>query len=336
MLTRRLDTIGGRLKPFFPLLPNPHVATIAANFWPRRFEEWRYPVEAKLINTEAGVRILVHVQRPLVEKPKGEVVLVHGLEGSSHSGYMRSLAQTLLADGWVVHRTNIRSCGGTEFLCNTLYHAGLTADVFAYLMELDRQRRSPVYLVGYSLGGNQVLKLTGELGETAKRVLAGVCAVSTPLDLRACSRSLEEPRNLVYQYWYTYHMLKRLRLRKKVLGDAIPWDGVKKLRSIYAIDDHITGPAFGFRDAEHYYQTQSSQGYVGKITVPCLLVQAKDDPMIPFELFRQPAVTGNPKITVFAPDRGGHLGFIARNQPRFWVDGVICSWLNECGNRADR
>ena len=84
------------------------MATIAANFWPRRFEEWRYPVEAALFNTEKDVRILVHVQRPRRERPKGEVVLVHGLEGSSNSVYMRSLAQTLLDDGWTVHRTNIR------------------------------------------------------------------------------------------------------------------------------------------------------------------------------------------------------------------------------------
>ena len=321
------------MKPFVPLLPNPHLATIAANFWPRRFEEWRYPVEAKLFNTEAEVRILVHVQRPLTESPKGEVVLVHGLEGSSESGYMLSLAQTLLDDGWVVHRTNIRSCGGTEFLCNTLYHAGLTTDLFAYIMDLDRQRRTPVYLVGYSLGGNQVLKLAGEMAETGRRVLAGVCAVSTPLDLRTCCLSLEEPRNAVYQYWYTSHMLRRLRLRKKVLGDAIPWDGVEKLKTLYRIDDRITGPAFGFSGADHYYQTQSSQGFLSKIMVPCLLVQAKDDPMVPFAVFEQPAVRQNHNIQVLATERGGHIGFLARSLPRFWVDGAICGWLNQSGNK---
>lgn len=321
------------MKPFLPLLPNPHLATIAANFWPRRFEEWRYPVEAKLFNSEADVRVLIHIQRPKVEAPKGEVVLVHGLEGSSESGYMLSLSQALLDDGWVVHRTNIRTCGGTEFLCNTLYHAGLTTDLFSYLMELDRQRRTPIYLIGFSLGGNQVLKLAGELGETARRILAGVVAVSTPLDLRACCLALEERRNFVYQYWYTSHMLKRLRLRKKVMGEAIPWDGVEKLSTLYQIDDRITGPAFGFRNADHYYQTQSAQGYVGAIRVPCLLIQAQDDPMIPFALFEQAAVRGNPAVQLVAPGRGGHIGFIARDQPRFWVDGVIRAWMNQIGNR---
>ena len=322
------------MKPFLPLLPNPHLATIAANFWPRRFEEWRYPVEAKLFNTEADVRILVHVQRPKVDKPKGEVVLVHGLEGSSSSGYMRSLAQALLDDGWIVHRTNIRTCGGTEFLCNTLYHAGLTSDLFAYIMNLDRQRRTPIYLVGFSLGGNQVLKLAGEMGDPGRRVLSGVCGVSVPIDLAACSRSLEEPRNRMYQYWFTSHMVRRLRMRKKVLGDLIPWDGVEKLESIFRIDDRVTGPSFGFKGADHYYQTQSSQVFLDKIAVPCLLIQAKDDPMIPFKMFNQPALRDNRNVTLLAAERGGHIGFIARTMPRFWVDGVIRDWLNQLGNNA--
>ena len=292
-------------------------------------------MEAKLVNTDAGVRILVHIQRPRGDaKPKGEVVMVHGLEGSSNSGYMQSLAQTLLESGYVVHRTNIRTCGGTEFLCDTLYHAGLTSDLFAYVMELDRQRRTPIYLVGFSLGGNQALKLAGEMGQTARRVLAGVCAISTPIDLRACSLALEEPRNRIYQRWYTRHMLRRLRLRKKVLGDKIPWDGVENIDSIYRIDDRITGPAFGFSGADHYYQTQSAQGFLEKIAIPCLLVQAKDDPMIPFGIFEQPALRRNERISLVATEHGGHLGFIARNLPRFWVDGVIRDWIDRTGNNA--
>jgi predicted alpha/beta-fold hydrolase len=322
------------VKPFFPLLPNPHLATIAANFWPRRFEEWRYPVEAKLFHTEPSVRILVHIQRPKRERPKGEVVLVHGLEGSSNSGYMQSLAQVLLDDGWIVHRTNIRTCGGTEFLCDTLYHAGLTSDLFAYLMDLDKQRRTPIWLVGFSLGGNQVLKLAGEMGTTARRVLAGVCAVSAPIDLRACSVSLEERRNQIYQYWYTSHMVRRLKVRKKVLGDKIPWDGVEKLKSVYGIDDRVTGPAFGFTGADHYYQTQSAQAFIDKIAIPCLLVQSKDDPLIPYRIFEQPAVQNNRHVTLATADHGGHIGFISRSLPRFWVDAVIRDWFNEIGNNV--
>jgi hypothetical protein len=322
------------VKAFAPLFPSAHLATIAANFWPRHLEEWRFPVEARLFRTEGDVRILVHTQRPRDEPVRGDVVLVHGLEGSSHSGYMLSMAQALLEAGYAVHRTNIRSCGGTEFLCDTLYHAGLTVDLFAYLLDLDRQRRTPAYLVGFSLGGNQVLKLAGELGDDGRRLLAGVCAVSTPIDLRECCLSLNEPRNLIYSRWYTHHMVGRLKRRKQVLGDRIPWNGTDRLRSVYEIDDKVTGPAFGFRNADHYYQTQSAQNFLAGIRVPALLIQAKDDPMIPFRVFEQPAVTANPRVQLLATGAGGHLGFVARTTPMLWLDGAVTEWLNRIsGNK---
>ena len=133
-------------------------------------------MDAKLFQTEPEVRVLVHTQKP-VGAPVAEVVLVHGLEGSSESPYMRGMAQTLLEADCVVHRFNIRTCGGTDFLCTTLYHGGLTSDLLAWLMELDRQRRTPVHLVGFSLGGNMALKLAGEMG----RMRGGYW--------RACARS---------------------------------------------------------------------------------------------------------------------------------------------------
>ncbi len=177
--------------PFRPAFRNPHLATILTTFWPRTLDTRRYPVHSRLFHTESGVQVLIDTQQP--ENPRGEVVLVHGLEGSSHAPYMRSMAQALLEDGFTVHRTNIRSCGGTEFLCSTLYHAGLTKDIFAILTDLDRQRRTPVFLVGFSLGGNQALKMAGELGGDAHRLLAGVVAISTPIDLAECGRGLSHP-----------------------------------------------------------------------------------------------------------------------------------------------
>ncbi len=107
---------------------------------------------------------------------------------------------------------------------------------------------------------------------------------------------------------------------------------MEKFKTLYEIDDRVTAPAFGFQGAEHYYQTQSAQGFAAKIAVPCLIIQAKDDPMIPFRVFDQPAIRDNRNITVLATEKGGHIGFIARNMPRFWVDGAICEWLNQLRN----
>lgn len=315
------------MRPFRPLFANPDVATIAANFWPRHLDTARFPVEERLFETEPGVQVLIHLQRPDAGS-RGECVLVHGLEGSSSSKYMLSLAQTLLTAGYTVHRMNIRSCGGTDFLCQTLYHAGLTSDIRAYLQSI----AAPVWLIGFSLGGNQVLKLAGELGKNRTDLLAGVCGVSTPLDLAACSRSLLAPRNRIYNWHYLRGMKARLRRRQATLGERwIASRELDRITTLWEIDDLVTGPSFGFRDAVEYYTTQSSIGFVSGIGVPCLLVQAKDDPMIPFALFEGPEVRGNANVRVISTDHGGHIGFLARGTPRVWVDEVVTGWIGAGG-----
>src|SRR5215831_2157405 len=142
----------GDLRPFRPIVPNHHLLTIAGNFWPRRLDTKRYPVEAKLYRTEADVQVLVQSQRPRGEA-LGEIILTHGLEGSGESGYMRSLSQAGLEAGFAMHRFHMRTCGGTERLCQTLYHAGLTSDLLSVARQLHQQGRTPVYLAGFSLGG---------------------------------------------------------------------------------------------------------------------------------------------------------------------------------------
>src|SRR5260370_18327481 len=109
-------------------------------------------------------------------------------------------------------------------------------------------------------------------------------------------------------------------------GSYTEWD-FRGIRSIFEIDDKITAPSFGFRGAEHYYATQSANQFLEKIRVPTLVVQARDDTFIPFEIFRHPAFESNPNLTLVAPESGGHLGFIARDKPRFWLDGVILEWI---------
>ena len=312
--------------PYYPIFRNPDLATIAAAFWPRTLNESLYPVQARLFHTETDVRVLVHSQAPPGDA-RGDVVLVHGLEGSSLSGYMRSMAQTLLEQGYRVHRFNIRTCGGTEFLCRTLYHAGLTSDLLFFLLDLDRRRRTPVHLVGFSLGGNLSLKLAGELGHDAARLLHSVCAVSTPIDLLTSARRIDAPRNRVYQWWFLRGMKRRLRLRRAILQGVVPLEGLDKVRSLYEFDDRFTAPSFGFRSAEHYYQTQSALNFLPAIRVPALLVQAKDDPLIPYSCFQDGRLAANPNLRLLATEHGGHLGYLSRPLPRFWVDGVALWWI---------
>lgn len=310
-------TIKGELTPFEPIVPNPHFLTIAGNFWTRPLDTVRFPVDATLYRTEPEVQVLVHTQRP-PEPVKGEVVMVHGLEGSSESGYMRSLSHALLTAGYAAHRFHMRTCGGTARLCKTLYHAGLTSDLLAVLRQLRERQRAPVHLVGFSLGGNVVLKLAGELGEQAHGLIASVCAVSTPIDLSASVKRMGRLDNRYYERRFLRRMCERLIQT----GRYTPAD-LRGINSIFSIDDRITAPSFGFQGAEHYYATQSSNQFLEQISVPGLIIQAQDDTFIPFDIFHHPAFERNRRLRLIAPRQGGHLGFISRRRPRFWVDGVI-------------
>jgi len=308
------------MEPFDPLFRNPHLQTIAGHYWKRPIQADRYPVERRFYRTEPDVQVLVESQRPKGEAV-GEVVLVHGLEGSGEAGYMRGLSLAALRAGFGAHRFHMRTCGGTERLCPTLYHAGLTSDLLSVLRQLRSEGRSPAFLAGFSLGGNVVLKLAGELGDDAWPLFRGVCAVSTPLDLSACAHRVAEPDNWLYHRRF----VRRMRARLCATGRYGSKD-FAGLHTLIGIDDRITARSFGFGDAETYYRTQSSIAYLKDIRVPTLLIQAKDDTFIPFRIFEEEAVRANPRIELLVTEHGGHLGFLGRKQ-RFWADGAIMEWI---------
>jgi predicted alpha/beta-fold hydrolase len=320
------------LQPFRPLFRNPHLLTIFGNFAKRRLDLASFPVEEKLYDVEPGVQVLVHTQRP-APPVRGEILAIHGLEGSSNAGYLRSLAQIALENGYAVHRKNMRSCGGTDDVCSSMYHAGLTADALAILRELRKSTRAPLFLVGYSLGGNVALKLAGELGEAGRGLLDGVIAVSTPIDLAACVRTLRKPENRLYEWRFLLALKRRIRRRALRQPGVHAVDKLDRVRSVYEFDDAFVAPFFGFGTADNYYATQSSNQFLPSIRVPTLIVQAQDDPMIPFEIFADPRLHGNPHITFVSVAHGGHLGFIADAAPRFWVDRVILNWIQESGTK---
>jgi len=320
------------LKAFVPFFKNPHLNTIAANYWRRPLDTERFPVEVKLYETEPDVRVLVHSQRP-GDQPVAEVIMVHGLEGSSEAGYARSLAHELLQAGWAAHRFNMRSCGGTGHLSGRgLYHSGQTSDLLAVVRQI--KGGFPVFLTGFSLGGNVVLKLAGELGEHAPDLIAGVIAVSTPIDLAACARKLSSPSNFVYARRFLRRLKQRIRLKAQSAPGLFALEHLDAVKSIYEFDDKFTAPAFGFGTADNYYATQSSNQFLDRIRVPALLVQAKDDPLIPFEVYDHPAFARNPHLRLLAVEHGGHVGFISKTPPRFWLDQMLLEWLSQVRNKV--
>jgi predicted alpha/beta-fold hydrolase len=220
----------------------------------------------------------------------------------------------------------MRSCGGTEHLSSTNYHAGQTSDALAVLRQIRTESDAPLSLVGYSLGGNVSLKLAGELGNDAIGFLDGVCSVSTPIDLDACASELERPDNFIYENRFVAALKDRIRRRHQRYPDRYSLGGIDQVRTIRQFDDLFTAKLFQFGTAENYFATQSSNQFLESIRVPTLMIQSKDDPMIPFRVYDHPGIRANPRIRFIPTDHGGHVGFIARHQPRFWVDSVITDW----------
>lgn len=248
---------------------------------------------------------------------------------------MMSAAHTALEAGFIAHRMNIRSCGGTEDRCHTLYHAGLSSDIRALLEILSPQCGGNLFLCGFSLGANQCLKAAGELGDRARGLLAGVIAISTPVDLGACAQALKQRRNYLYQQRFLRNMTARLERRCRTRGDVFgPYlEAARTARDIWEFDDRVTARFFGFDGADHYYGTQSSKLFLDGIRVPALVIQAEDDPMIPFEVYQHAAFRTNPNLHLVSTPAGGHVGFLARGGYRFWLDLVIRDWMVEVGNK---
>ena len=301
------------------------MATIAGNFWPRQIDQQRFPGILRVYEIDAKNSIVAFEHQPDVP-PRGQIVFLHGLEGSAGAGYIVSFSQEALTRGYGVHRLNLRTCGGTEELCETMYHSGLTSDTRVMLERLADRFKLPLILVGFSLGGNVALKLAGELGSTG--LLTAVCAVSTPIDLAACVRMIDKPVNVVYARRFLSRLAGRVRRKCELTPDLYSKDGLDSVRSIWEFDDRFTAPLFGFGTAANYYATQSAINFLDAIRVPTLVISSKDDPLVPIEIYDHPAFSRNPALKLLITERGGHLGFLSRTKPRFWLDGVALNWID--------
>jgi uncharacterized protein len=303
--------------------------TIAASFWPRRFALLP-EAEDRLVEIEPGTRILVRCHWQTDRRDRPAVVLVHGLEGSSESGYMLGTAERAWEAGFHVVRMNQRNCGGTEQLTPTLYNSSLSGDVRAVVGELiEREGLREIFAAGFSLGGNLVLKMAGEMGEGAPAELRAVAGVSPSLDLAACASSLEMPRNWIYERFFVRQLKRRILRKARLFPDRYRLNGLGSIRSIRQFDDRITAPHSGFRDADDYYFRASALRVIEHIHRPALVVAAQDDPMVPFASFEQPEIREHAFIRLVAPRHGGHCGFISRRggSERFWVEGVLVEFF---------
>src|SRR5712692_6052652 len=284
-----------------PLLRNPHAQTLASSFWPRRFP--RLPRSTpREFETELGTRIRGECHRQSQPRERPTLVLVHGQEGSSELGYMLGLDEQNFAARWNAVRLNQRNCGGTESLTPTLYNSGLSGDYRAVLIELiERDSLSEIFFAGYSMGGNLVLKMAGELAGAAPRQLRGVAAVGPALELALCVNAVDLPSNFLYQMHFVTGLKDRMRRKAKLFPGKFDLGPMVRVRTLREFDDVITATYCGFRDASDYYARSSALQVVGEIRVPTLAVIAQDDPFVPFASFSEPAITKNAHVRLIAP-----------------------------------
>jgi len=319
------------MKPFepHPLLRNPHAQTLALAFLLRRFPRLPRSVPREF-EIEPGSRIRGECHWQKVPRERPTLVLVHGLEGSSESGYMLGLAERAFVAGWNAIRLNQRNCGGTESLTPTLYNSGLSGDYRAILNELiERDSLPQIFFAGYSMGGNLVLKMAGELGEGAPPQLYGVAGVCPCVELGICADAVGFPRNFIYQDHFVRSLKKRIRRKAKLFPGEYDLDPMVLIKTLREFDDKITARYCGFRDATDYYDRSSALQFADRIRVPTLIVTAQDDPFVPFSSFSDLRLTNNTHIRLIAPERGGHCAFISRyaGEVRFWAEACLMEFF---------
>jgi uncharacterized protein len=301
---------------FDPLIRSGDWQTILAHLWPAHVNHKHYPCKTRLFETEPGVRIVAHCHQAPEVRSTDTVLIIHGLEGSSTSPYVVRMAAGALRAGFQVVRMNVRNCGGTEHLGPTLYHSGLTTDLRSVAEQLGQV---PLYIVGFSMGGNMALKLAGEWGARFPTHVMAVCAVSPPVDLGACALRIAEPRNHVYELRFLRHLRQTLTRKKAAMAVEYSLEPFSRIRTLIDFDNVYTAPAFGFTDAFDYYAHASSNCHLRNIRLPALVIQAQDDPFIPFAIFDNVAFRENPSLFLLTPRFGGHVAFLSRKQPRFWA-----------------
>ncbi len=308
-----------------------HLQTLIPTYLPRQD---RLPApEDRLFSVEPEVQVLCHCHWQAERAERLTVMIVHGLEGSAESQYVIGNANKAWTAGWNVVRMNIRNCGGTEKLSSTLYHSGLSGDVRAIVQMLIEQDRLPrLALIGYSMGGNQVLKAAGEWGAHPPPELKAVAAVSPGIDLDACATLLHHWRNRIYEWHFLWSLKKRMRLKAKLFPGRFDAARLQGLHSIRDFDDRVTALYCGFTSAADYYQRASAAPVIERIALPTLIVHALDDPFITITPESRAKILGNPRIRFLETRHGGHCGFLAAAQDGFdgrWAERKIVEFLNE-------
>jgi uncharacterized protein len=330
MQAAEIELIANHTEKFQPrrFLINGHLQTIMGNYLPRAND--LPAAEAQLVEVSPAMenqissQVLCHCHWQPEEgrATRPSAIIVHGLEGSSESQYVIGNANKLWRGGCNIIRMNMRNCGGTEALSPTLYHSGLSNDVLAVMnFFIAQQGLKSMSLIGYSMGGNLVLKLVGELGAAAPPELRSVIGVSPALDLGPSADALHRPQNRLYEMKFLRALLRRYRRKVMLFPRIFDPNVATGIRSLRELDDRITALYSGFTGGEDYYYRAAAARVIDRIAVPTLILHALDDPFVRITDESCSKLEANPNIRLLTTAHGGHCAFLAQPDADSGYDG---------------
>ena len=259
------------------------------------------------------------------------VILFHGLEGSYMSPYIKGIMKALKLEGYTSVLMHFRGCATNENRLARCYHSGETNDAKEWIATLEkRYPNTPLFAIGYSIGGNMLLKLLGEYGD--KSPLRGAVSISAPLQLDICANKM----NRGFSKFYQYHLMKNLKrslLAKYKRHDmesiiGVDEKRVEDMRTFWEFDGIYTGPIHGFKNAQNYYQKSSAKGYLKSIRAETLIIHSLDDPfMTPEILPTFDEVSSSVELEIYP--KGGHVGFVSGSilKPKYWLEYRVIEYL---------
>jgi predicted alpha/beta-fold hydrolase len=315
-------------------LKNQHLQTLFAPIFRR---PKRPHIEKEVFELEDGdfVDIFWHHAKPKITSNKPIMILFHGLEGSFKSAYIQGMMNYFDAENYDTVIMHFRGCSGRINRLARAYHSGDSADALAWISYLNNKYpQAPLYAVGFSLGGNMLLKMVAEEGTHS--VLKAAIAVSAPLQLDICATQMNSGFSKLYQYLLIKELKEKLSQRyikhdiEKIISLSL--QKVKKIKTFWEIDDYYTAPIHGFKSVDDYYSKCSAKQYLKNISIPTLIIHAKDDPFMTSEVIPTQKEVSNSVILEIS-DYGGHVGFISGSlfKPEYWLEKRIFMFIN--GNK---
>lgn len=277
------------------------------------------------VSDASGDHMAAMLETPAQLSSQIMIVLIHGLTGCEDSFYIRASTRFHLQRGRQVLRLNLRGAGPSRKTCGGHYHGGCAEDLRAALVGLTQHiSRNPLFLVGFSLGGNALINfLATGLSDLP---IIGAATVSAPIEPAQAARRMMSPRNWLYQDW----LLRRMKQESTTAGAKITDAERKAILSasnIYQFDDRFTAPRNGFAGADDYYQRTAGARLLNDVAVPLLMIHADNDPWIPAEPYRKLLDACPARVTALLTRGGGHVGFHARDHCESWHDRRIDAFI---------